>query len=141
MPPRILIPVDESETTQHMLATLLENRDLLTYEFLLLHVVDIHLVHRLVPDIQKHMIYDAAEKSGLRILNNLAGPLREAGLKPVLRLELGTPAACIQKVAEELESELIILGRHLDGGGLSGVMFDSIANQLIRAVKCPVLLL
>jgi nucleotide-binding universal stress UspA family protein len=124
-----------------MLAELLVNRDLLTGEFLLLHVVDVHLVHRLVPDIQKHMIYAAAEKSGQRILENLAEPLREAGLHPALRLELGTPDATILKVAEEIGCELIILGRHPDGGGLGDIMFGSVASQLVRSVKCPVLLL
>ena len=61
MIPRILIPVDESATTEHTIRAIIDNKDLVPREILLLHVVDVHLVRRLIPDIQKNMIYDAAE--------------------------------------------------------------------------------
>ncbi|MDH3454105.1 MAG: universal stress protein, partial [Desulfuromonadales bacterium] len=116
------------------------NKDLMPREILLLHVVDVQLVHRLVPDIQKNMIYDAAEKSGNRILAKLAKPFQDAGFEPKLLLELGTPEAAILKVVEGQDVQLVIIGRHPGGGGFRDIMFGSVASRIIRAVKCPVLL-
>lgn len=141
MTPRILIPVDESATTEHTISAIIANKDLVPREILLLHVVDVHLARRLVPDIQKNMIYEAAEKSGNRILANLAKPLLEAGFEPKLLLELGTPGVAIVKVVEEQEIQLVIIGRHPGGGGFRDIMFGSVANHVIRTVKCPVLLI
>lgn len=140
MNPRILIPVDESATTQQTIDAILDNKDLLPGDILLLHVVDVHLVQRLVPDIQKNMVYDAAKKSGNRILERLAAPFRAAGFEPQLLLELGTPEEVILKVVKERDIQLVILGRHSGGGGLRDIMFGSVANQVIRAVDCPVIL-
>lgn len=140
MTPRILIPVDESETAQHTVNAIIANKDLLPREFLLLHVVDVHLVHRLVPDIQKNMVYEAAKKSGTRILEHLAKPFQDAGFEPKLLLELGSPGVTIQKVVEEQNIQLVILGRHPGGGGFRDVMFGSVANYVVRTAKCPILL-
>lgn len=140
MTPRILIPVDESETTQRTIQAVIANKELMPREFLLLHVVDVHLVQRLVPDVQKNMIYESAEKSGNRILDKLAKPFLDAGLKPERRLELGTPEAAILKVVEELDIQLVIIGRHPGSGGFRDIMFGSVANHIIRTLKCPVLL-
>ena len=141
MTSRVLIPVDESETSQHTLDAIIRNKDLIPREILLLHVVDVHLAERLVPDIQKSMVYDSAKKSGLRILEKLAAPFREAGFEPTLLLELGTPNEAILKVVKEQQVQLVIIGRHPGGGGFRDIMFGSVANHVIRAVKCPVILL
>lgn len=141
MSSRILIPVDESLTAQHTIDAVIANKDLLPREILLLHVVDVHLAQRLVPDIQKQLVYESSEKLGRRILEQLAKPFREAGFKPQLRLELGTPAEAILKTIKELNVELVIIGRHPGGGGLRDIMFGSVANQVIREVKCPILLI
>jgi nucleotide-binding universal stress UspA family protein len=140
MSPRILIPVDESPTSQHTNDAIIANRALMPAEVYLLHVVDVHLIQRLVPDIQKNMIYEAAEKAGRRLLDRLAGQFREAGFEPQLLLELGTPGASILKVVEELDIQLLIIGRHPGGGGFRDIMFGSVANYVIRSIKCPVLL-
>ena len=141
MPSRILIPVDESATTQHTINAILANKDLLPRDILLLHVVDVHLAQRLVPEIQRTMVYESAEKLGRRILEQLAKPFREAGFEPHLRLELGTPSEAILKVIAEQNIQLVIIGRHPGGGGLRDIMFGSVANQVIRAVNCPIILL
>jgi len=137
---RILIPVDESETARHTIAAVLNNKDLLPQNFILLHVVDVHLAHRLVPDIQKSMVYDSAKKSGARILEQLAKPFRDAGFEPTLLLEIGTPEEAILRVVKEQDIQLVVVGRHPGGGGFRDIMFGSVANRIIRAVNCPVLL-
>jgi len=140
MTPRVLIPIDESQTAQKTIQAVIANQELVPREILLVHVVAVHLVQRLVPDIQKNMVYDAAKKSGKRILEKLAKPLQDAGFEPTLLLELGTPGIEIQKVVEEQNVQLVIIGRHPGGGGLRDIMFGSVAKYIIDAVKCPVLL-
>ena len=140
MTPRVLIPIDESETAQKTIQAVISNQELIPREIFLLHVVDVHLVQRLVPDIQKKMVYETAEKSGKRILEKLAKPFQDAGFEPKLLLELGTPGIEIMKVVEEQNFQLVILGRHPGGGGLRDIMFGSVANYIVHAVKCPVLL-
>lgn len=137
---RILVPVDESETAQRTINAIIDNQELFPREILLLHVVDVHLVQRLVPDIQKKMVYESAEKSGIRILEKLAKPFLEAGFTPKLLLELGTPGEMIQKVIDQQQVQLVIIGRHPGGGGFRDIMFGSVANHVIRAASCPVLL-
>ncbi len=141
MTPKVLIPVDKSETTRLTIDAVIANKELMPREILLLHVVDVHLVQRLVPDIQKNMVYEAAEKSGGRILEKLAKPFQDAGFNPTLQLELGTPEEVILRIAREQKIQLVIAGRHPGGGGFRDVMFGSVVNQVVRAVKCPVLLL
>ena len=140
MNPKILIPVDESETAQHTIGTIIANKDLIPREILLLHVVDVQKIHRLIPDIQKNMIYEAAEKSGNRVLKKLAKPFTDAGFETKLQLELGRPGAAIKKIVKEQDIQLVILGRHPGGGGVRDIMFGSVTNYAIRAVKCPILL-
>ena len=140
MSPRILIPVDESPTSQHTIDAIIANRELMPSKVYLLHVVDVHLIQRLVPDIQKNMIYEASEKAGKRLLDKLAGRFYDAGFEPQLLLELGTPEGAILKVVEELDIQLLIIGRHPGGGGFRDIMFGSVANFVIRSIKCPVLL-
>jgi nucleotide-binding universal stress UspA family protein len=140
MTPRILIPVDESETAQHTINAVINNKDLLSQEIMLLHVVDVHLAHRLVPDIQKNMVFEAAEKSGNRILEELAKPFQNAGIEAKLLLELGNPGETISRVVKEMDIQLVIIGRHPGSGGLRDMMFGSVANYVIRAAKCPVIL-
>lgn len=140
MTPRILIPVDESATAQQTIRAVIDHKELMPKEILLLHVVDVQLVQRLVPDIQKSMVYDAAVKSGNRLLANLVKPFQEAGFEPKLILELGTPDIAILKVVEEQDVQLVIIGRHPGSGGFRDIMFGSVASHVIRNAKCPVLL-
>ncbi len=140
MIPRILIPVDESPTSQHTIDAIIANHELMPRRIYLLHVADVQLIQRLVPDIQKNMIYTAAEKAGQRLLDKLAGRFRDAGFEPQLLLELGAPGPKILKVVEELDIQLLIIGRHPGGGGFRDIMFGSVANYVIRSIKCPVLL-
>jgi len=141
MSPRILIPVDESPTSKHTIDAIIANRELMPRKVYLLHVVDVQLIQRLVPDIQRNMIYEASEKAGKRLLDKLAARFYEAGFEPQLLLELGTPGASILKVVEERDIQLLIIGRHPGGGGFRDMMFGSVANYVIRSIKCPVLLL
>lgn len=140
MPARILLPLDDSETSQHTIDCVIKHRDLMPRDVHLLHVVDIQMMQRLVPDIQKKMVYDAAERAGHRTLDKLAGQFRDNNFDPRIHLALGTPGPDIIKSADELAIQLIIIGRHPGSGGMRDVILGSITNYVIRFSPCPVLL-
>ena len=141
MTQRTLIPVDESATSLQTIDAVIARKELISREVFLLHVVDVQLVQRLVPDIQKNMIYEAAEKAGKRTLDKIARRFQEAGFETHLLLELGPPSETIVKVADEQDIQLLIIGRHPGGGGFRDVLFGSVTNYVIRFAGCPVMLL
>lgn len=140
MRPRILLPLDDSTTAQQTIDAVIANQELVPRELHLLHVVDVQMIQRLVPDIQKNMIYDAAEQTGNRLLAKLAGQFQEIGFKPQTHLELGAPGPAIMKVAEDLDIQLIIIGRHSNGGGVRDLLLGSVTNYVIRFSTRPILL-
>jgi len=140
MTPKTLIPVDESETTQQTIHAVIANQELISRDIILLHVVDVHLIQRLLPEMQKQMVYESSIKSGNRILERLAKPFQDAGFEPKLLLELGTPEAAINKVVEEQNIQLVIISRHTGGGKLRDILFGSVANHIVHSVRCPILL-
>lgn len=141
MEQKILVPLDDSATAHKTIEGMIRCRERFPNRIHLLHVVDVQSIQRLLPDLQKAMIYDSAKKTGARVLARLAEEFRAAGFDPELHLELGSPGETIEKVAGELEIDLLVIGRHPGGGGLRDILFDSITSHVIRTVKCPLLLL
>lgn len=138
--PRILIPVDGSETSQKTIEAILANRQRLPRKLTLLHVVDDKLAYRMIPDFQLDMVRDNARKAGQVLLEKMAAPLQEAGFELELLLELGSPRRLIPQIANDQEFEMLIIGRHPGGGEIRDVLFGSVANYVLHNVKCPVLL-
>jgi len=54
------------------------------------------------------------------------------------RLEEGEPIPTILRVAEELRSDLIVMGTH-GRTGLRRFLMGSVAEQIVRRARCPVL--
>lgn len=54
------------------------------------------------------------------------------------RLVTGTPSKAIVELAENEEVDMIVLGTH-GRTGLSHVLMGSVAEQIVRRAKCPVL--
>jgi len=74
-----------------------------------------------------------------RLVNLISGDIR-AACQPATRLVHGKPYEQILAVAQELRSDLIVLGVH--GRSAFDIMiFGSTTNQVIRRATCPVLTL
>lgn len=140
MHPKILVPVDGSTTSQKTIRTIIELRDRFPPRLTLLHVVDIQLAYRMIPDFQLEMVKENARKSGLDLLEKQAEPFREAGFELDLLLELGSPREVIPRIANENDFQLLVIGRHASTGEIRDVLFGSVANYVLHNVKCPVLL-
>jgi len=139
--PRILIPVDDSPTTQKTIDAVIANRARFPRPLTLLHVVDDQLAYRMIPDFQLEMVRDNARKAGEGLLARYADALSEAGLQCEALIEFGNPRRVIPEVANEQGFDLLVIGRHAGGGEIRDVLFGSVANYVLHHVACPVLLI
>lgn len=80
-----------------------------------------------------------AEAAHSELLDPVATRLAEDGIKPKQVIRVGDPRHEILKEAEALDRPLILLASH-GRGGLSRVVFGSVATGLLRAAPGPVLI-
>lgn len=140
MEPKILIPVDDSTTSNRTIESVIEQKERFPNKLTLLHVVNDQLAYRMIPDFQIEMVRENAGKAGEAKLKKIAGKLQEAGFETELRLEFGVPRRVIPQVANDEEFQLLVLGRNTGSGEIRDVLFGSVANFVLHNVKCPVLL-
>jgi nucleotide-binding universal stress UspA family protein len=79
--------------------------------------------------------------SGRDTLEHLLRRYRAAGLSGGVqhRLEEGEPIREILRVAREIPADLIVMGTH-GRGGLPRLLLGSVAENVLRAAPCPVLM-
>ncbi|HKL48536.1 MAG TPA: universal stress protein [Desulfuromonadales bacterium] len=141
MPDKILVPIDNSDTSRQTVSTLIENKERLTLPVTLLHVVDTErLAYRMIPDFQVSMIREKANAAARQFLDEQGRAFAQAGIESEQRLEEGAPRSTIVHIANEEEYRLLIIGRHTMGE-IRDVLFGSVANHIMHKVHCPVLLL
>jgi nucleotide-binding universal stress UspA family protein len=138
---KILIPVNDSPTTEQTIADVMTYKEKFPDQLVLLHVINDQLAYRMIPDFQIEMVRENAEKAARQRLELLAKKLNEAGFDVELRLEFGAPRRVIPRIANEEEFQLLVIGRKTGSGEIRDVVFGSVANYVLHNVKCPVLLL
>ncbi len=141
METKILIPVNDSPTTEQTIVDVIAYKEKFPDQLVLLHVINDQLAYRMIPDFQIEMVRENAEKAARLRLEMLAKKLREAGFAVELRLEFGAPRQVIPRIANDEEFQLLVIGRKTGGGEIRDVLFGSVANYVLHNVKCPVLLL
>lgn len=141
METKILIPVNDSPTTEQTIVDVITYKEKFPNQLVLLHVINDQLAYRMIPDFQIEMVRENAEKAARLRLEMLAKKLREAGFEVELRLEFGAPRQVIPRIANDEEFQLLVIGRKTGGGEIRDVLFGSVANYVLHNVKCPVLLL
>lgn len=138
---RILVPVDDSETSRRTLEALVSNRERFACPVCLLHVVNLqHMAYKMIPDFQVEMVREPARKAGAKLLETLAAPLEQAGLAVEKRLEFGSPRRTICRIADEEGFGLLVLGRNRTGE-IRDALFGSVSNHVLHHTHCPVLML
>ncbi len=93
----------------------------------------------------RHPIYSSQEEdSALASLTDqleaLAQPLRDAGYTVTSDADLGNPAEAIIERARAADIDLVAMTTH-GRSGISRLLFGSVAEQVVRHVSVPVLLL
>lgn len=138
---KILVPLDNCDTSRQTVATILKNSTRFPLPLVLLHVIDVdRLAYRMIPDFQLSMVKETATAAGERFLADQLRLFRNAGLHAEARLEQGTPPSSIVRIANEEDFQLLIIGRH-SKGEIRDVLFGSVTNYVVHKVNCPILLL
>lgn len=140
MKTKILIPVNDSPTTQQTIEDIITYKERFPQQLVLLHVINDQLAYRMIPDFQIEMVRENAEKAAQKRLEVLAKKLGDAGFIVELRLEFGAPRRVIPRIANEEGFQLLVIGRKTGSGEIRDVLFGSVANYVLHNVKCPVLL-
>ncbi len=140
MNPKILIPVNDSPTSQKTIEDVITYKERFPKKLVLLHVVNDQLAYRMIPDFQIEMVRDNAERAARQRLEAHAKKLRDTGFDIELRLEFGAPRRVIPHIANEEGFQLLVIGRKAGSGEIRDVVFGSVANYVLHNVKCPVLL-
>ncbi len=140
METKILIPVNDSPTTQRTIEDIITYKEKFPQKLVLLHVINDQLAYRMIPDFQIEMVRENAEKAAQQRLEVLAKKLRQAGFNIELRLEFGAPRRVIPQIANKEEFQLLVIGRKVKSGEIRDVLFGSVANYVLHNVECPVLL-
>ncbi|KIH77813.1 Nucleotide-binding universal stress protein, UspA family [Geoalkalibacter ferrihydriticus] len=137
---KILLPLDDGETSRRTVEFVLANRERFSVPLTLLHVVNIDkLAYRMIPDFQMSMVKERAQAAGEQLLHKLMEPFLAAGLRVTPRLEVGNPREVIPRIADGENFQLLVIGRsHM--GEIRDVLFGAVANYVVHRVKCPVLL-
>lgn len=139
MEARILIPVDNSKTTEKAIKGFIGNRTRFPDRITLLHVLDDKLSYRAISGPQIESIRERARDAGHKLLERYVEQFRAAGFHPEVRLETGDPISVIKKIDAEEDIFLLVMARHKKGE-VSDVLFGSVTNASMHKVKCPMLL-
>lgn len=136
---RILLPVDDSETTEKAVRGFLNNRTDFPDRVTLLHVLEDKLAYRMIPEAQRESIRERSRVVGQQLLERFREQFKAAGFNPELRLETGDPVAVIKRIDAEEEVFLLVMARHR-ASEVSDVLFGSVTNAVMHKVKSPMLL-
>ncbi|WP_148715928.1 universal stress protein [Chitinolyticbacter meiyuanensis] len=140
---RILVPVDDSETSaaavQEATRFACEQRAVIR----LVHVIDLaQFAWSANEFLDVPQLQEALRNSGKQLLERHAEALRAAGLAPeqeLLEAWGGNLAHTIVEDAKKWNAELIAMGTH-GFGGLTHLLLGSVAEGVMRSTVVPVLL-
>ncbi|MBI2939881.1 MAG: universal stress protein [Chloroflexi bacterium] len=142
---RIIVALDGSPLSEQILPYVTPIAERFSSEITLLQVVPLVLV---VPPIAAPTgVYQVGaeeasqeeRESAIRYLETVAARLRTSELAVQTLVGEGDPAAEILRVAREIDAGLLALSTH-GRGGLSRLLFGSVAEEVVRHARRPVLL-
>ena len=139
---KILVPVDGSAYTKHMLAYLVAHDEWLggAHEYTLLHVVQA-VPPRAAAVIDREALKDYYAAEGEKVLK----PLRtffgkQRDLKVDFQVKVGHGAEVIAALATKGKYAMIMMGSH-GHSSLGNLVMGSVATQVMAHCKTPVLLI
>lgn len=136
---KLLVAVDFSPQTEHILAAARGQARALGAQLWLMHVV------APPPVLQRHT--DAApdqppialeNREENRLIQEAVDSARDAGVEAAGVLVEGPPAKMILRQAATLQADMIIIGSHGFGPAL-GMLLGSVSKKVLRKARCPVL--
>jgi universal stress protein A len=140
---RILVPTDFSEPAQEAFRAAVELAQHFSAQLLLVHVVPpVPVPYQ--PLISPAPAFDITSylqelvKASQDTLQTYADEHVPQGIPATISVTAGDPAYEILRLAQELESDLIVIATH-GHGGWRHLLFGSVAEKVVRQAPCPIL--
>ena len=142
---RILIPVDGSPYSLSAVRLGGKLAAVHNSHIWLLHVIDDEVMAQLRrlksvrnADLESSMESTLVEEAR-GLVANMKGELKGMGIEAAAFIEKGTPHEIILNLAEELDIDLIVMGK-LGRRGVKRILLGSVAERVIEFASCPILL-
>ncbi|MGE0869737.1 MAG: universal stress protein [Kofleriaceae bacterium] len=144
LPRTILVATDFSELADAGLAYAVDLASRLDATVHVLHVIPVPVMGMEEIGIAYGAVtMEATTAEAQRALDELVARYRSAGARVGIaapRLEVGDPREVIDRVAEEINADLIVMGTH-GRRGVRRMLLGSVAESVVRSAPCPVLTL
>ncbi len=139
---KILIPVDGSESANHVIKYVLSSSAWLQQppQIYLLNVQWKVATGNVKLFINKDTINDYYREQGLAELAGAKALLDAAGAAYEYHISIGTPAEAIVQYAQEHEIDQIAMSKQ-GQGGLQSWLLGSVVSKVLHLAECPVLVL
>jgi universal stress protein A len=136
---RILAPTDFSDLSKQGVKSALELAEIFGAKLLLLHVVEPppYPVEGIVPSHLGATLLDDLERQATNELAQALSETQTSGAEVARRVVTGVPYRKIVDVAEEEQSDLIVMTTH-GRTGLGHLVMGSVAEKIVRTAPCPV---
>jgi nucleotide-binding universal stress UspA family protein len=126
----IMVPTDGSEFANKAEDVAVEMAKKFNSKIVAVHVIDEKLIYP----------FETLEEEGHTILDRVQEKGRENGVRVDEVLLVGNPSHDMKKISEKLEADIIIIATH-GKTGLVKLIMGSVAENVLKSVKIPVLLL
>jgi nucleotide-binding universal stress UspA family protein len=128
---RILVPLDGSETAEHVIPLVIKEAQLHGAEVVLLRVIaPLRRSLMSIPSVIDQ-VYNMVDNIAAEYLDGIAEKVKAEGLSVEVLIERGPPAERIVQVAGDHHCDLIIIGSHGESGAEQW-RFGSIANKVLK---------
>ena len=136
---KILVPVDGSPVTKHMLAYLAAHDEWLGehHDYTLLHVAPA-VPARAASAIGKEVLKAYYADESTKVFKPIRSFFDKQGLRASFVAKVGSAADTISEMADKDNVDLVIMGSH-GHGALGGLVLGSVTTKVLAHSKAPVL--
>lgn len=132
----ILVPTDGSEYTKAAVKKAMELAKLSGGKITALYVLDQTILTNMPMDTAVMNVYNTLEKEGKQAVDYVRDLGAEEGVPVDLSVKEGTPVKVI--LDESPNYDIIVMGT-LGRTGMSKLLMGSVAERVVRAAQCPVM--
>jgi nucleotide-binding universal stress UspA family protein len=126
---RILIPSDGSKCSLKAEDVAISIAQKFDSHLMVVHIIDEKLINP----------FEVLEEEGNKILDEAALKAREHKMEAEKILIVGNPVHDMVKITEKTRADLLIIGTH-GKSGISKILMGSVAENAMKHVKIPILL-
>lgn len=132
----ILVPTDGSDYTNFAIDKALELAQAVGGKITALYVLDQTMISNMPVDVAVRNIHEALQQEGQEAVESVRKKAESMGVQIDVMIKEGIPVNII--VDESFNYDVIVMGT-LGRTGISKFLMGSVAEKVVRASKCPVM--